>query len=188
MDRVVFFCGGGRWQWRKEKQSSWHWGLGADGKGQRHLPGNFPTFLSCGGNGNLLPHLISIPPWWGSSLRGTPRWAWASAGGCGAGQAADSSPLRSAWGRPGPSHAPPGMQGSWELSKSVTFPLESEVSQPPRPGPAFLMGIQHKQGARGRGELSGPSAPPSDSPQLSLLAGRRCLMPEIPHWGRGCKY
>lgn len=67
-------------------------------------------------------------------------------------------PISSAWGRPGPSHAPPGMQGSWELSKSVTFPLESEVSQPPRPGPAFLTGIQHKQGAKGRGKLRGPSA------------------------------
>lgn len=67
-------------------------------------------------------------------------------------------PISSAWGRPGPSHAPPGMQGSWELSKSVTFPLESEVSQPPRPGPAFLMGIQHKQRARGRGKLRGPRA------------------------------
>lgn len=92
-------------------------------------------------------------------------------------------------GRPGPSHAPPGMQGcSWELSKSVTFPLESEVTQPPRPGPAFLMGIQHKQGARGQGKLRGPSAPPSDGPKLSFPVGRRCLMPEIPHWAGGCKY
>lgn len=63
-------------------------------------------------------------------------------------------------GRPGPSHTPPVMWGcSWELSTSVTSPLQSEVGHPPRPGPAFLMGSQHKQGARGQGKFRGPRAP-----------------------------
>lgn len=54
-------------------------GDGADGEGQRHLTGTFLTFLSCGGNGNLPPHPVSIPAWWGSSPWGTPRLTWASA-------------------------------------------------------------------------------------------------------------
>lgn len=66
----------------------------------------------------------------------------------------------------------------------MTFPLESEVSQPPRPGPAFLMGSQSKQGARGRGKLRGLASPRHlIAPSFHSSWEGGVLMPEIPPWG-----
>lgn len=153
----------------RQRQIRWPWAGGERGR---------PEPASCPGRqqGSLLPDR------WGGG--GDPPGDTE-----GVGTARLQTVLSSAWGQPGPSHAPPGMRGcSWELSRSVTYPLESEVSQPPRPGPAFLTGSQHKQGARGGGQLRAPQPPPSDRSPLSFLSGRSCLMPEVPRWGRGRQY
>lgn len=126
----------------------------------RASPRHLPAFLPCGGIGHPPPEPVSMAPQWGKSPLGD---AKGDAGQCqfedGPGGGQLPAQL-SQWGRPGPSHALPGMQGcSGELNESVTFPLESEVSQPPRPGPAFLTGSQNKPGARGWGQLRGLGAP-----------------------------
>lgn len=128
----------------------------------RASPGYLPASLPCGGIGHLLPE----PRLHGSTVgQVPPGGARGDAGQCRFedGQGAGSSPLSSlSRGRPGPSHALPGMQGcSGELNESVTFPLESEVSQPPRPA-----SILDKEPKQARGEGLGPAQRPGSPRHL----------------------
>lgn len=56
------------------------------------------------------------------------------------------------------------------MSESVTFSLELEFAQPPRPGPAFLTRSQNKQGAR---VWAGKPLPP-DYPVFVLCEVGQC--------------
>lgn len=130
-----------------------------------HLPGYLPASLPpcpAVALGIFSQNPVSMAPPWGRSPLGG---AKGDAGQCRFedGQGAGSSPLSSvSGGRPGPSHALPGMQGcSGELNESVTFPLESEVSQSPR-----LASILDKEPKQARGEGLGPVQRPGSPHHL----------------------